>query len=195
MKNKVVQFSLVLVAISLFFFTYYYSSDKDKIADTEKNTLIEDTNLEDANTMILNASYSGYDGSNNFYEIRSETAITSTKDPNISYLKGVTATIRLSNLKIVEIQADEGIFHKTSNDATFSGHVIVKSEPGNKLFCDNLSLLMSQNKIFANDNVKYFNSITKSFVLGDKVELDMISNMGKIFMENPGDKVTVKYIN
>ena len=35
-KNKIIQFSLVMVGIILFFFTYF-SSDKDKIVDNDKN--------------------------------------------------------------------------------------------------------------------------------------------------------------
>ena len=38
-KNKIIQFSLVIVGIILFFFTYY-SGDKDKIADIDKSILI-----------------------------------------------------------------------------------------------------------------------------------------------------------
>ena len=44
-KNRVLQISLVMVAIILFFYTYYKSDDKDKIADIDKKTLIDDNKL------------------------------------------------------------------------------------------------------------------------------------------------------
>ena len=39
-KNRVIQFSLVIAIIILFFITYY-SGDKDKIVDADKNSSIE----------------------------------------------------------------------------------------------------------------------------------------------------------
>ena len=38
-KNKIIQFSLVTVGITLFFLTYY-SGNKDKIVDVDKKILI-----------------------------------------------------------------------------------------------------------------------------------------------------------
>ena len=42
-KNKIIQFSLVIAAITLIFFTYY-SDNKDKIIDADKNILIGNDN-------------------------------------------------------------------------------------------------------------------------------------------------------
>jgi len=193
-KNRVIIFFLLTVAIVLFVKTYYFGG-KNKVANINKNTLFEDTNLsDDATNIISNASYSGYNGNGNYYHITSEIAFTSLDDPSITQLKRVLATIRLNNLRLIEIQADEGIFYKKTSDAEFFGNVIV-NEQNNEIISDNLNLFLSKNLITAFNNVHYSNSKTKSFVLADKVVYDMISNVGKIFMYNPNDKVKVKYKN
>ena len=51
-KNKIIQFSLVIVGIILLFFTYY-SSDKDKIVDIDKNISIGNLSRLTEETIIL----------------------------------------------------------------------------------------------------------------------------------------------
>ena len=43
-KNKIIQFSLVIAALFLFFFTYHSNEDKAKIAGVDKNASTKLTN-------------------------------------------------------------------------------------------------------------------------------------------------------
>ena len=70
-KNRVIQFSLVIVALILFFFTYYNQNTKKVVEEIDQKILSEDIKLDsEASNIISNAEYSGYDGGNNYYEIK-----------------------------------------------------------------------------------------------------------------------------
>ena len=73
-KNRVLQISLVMVAIILFFYTYYNSDNKGKVADIDKKTLIDDDKLtEETSNIIENAKYTG-ESAGNFFELTAKIA-------------------------------------------------------------------------------------------------------------------------
>ena len=81
-----------------------------------------------------------------------------------------------------------------SNDCEFFGHVEI-TEQDNIITSDNMDLFMSKNLITAYNNVKYKNS-QDSYLLADKIDIDMITKEANIFMfNNKNDKVKIKYIN
>ena len=57
-KNRVIQFSLV-IAIIILFFTTYYSGDKDKIVDANKNSSTENASklTEETSNIIEDVNY------------------------------------------------------------------------------------------------------------------------------------------
>ena len=75
-KNRVLQISLVMVAIILFFYTYYNSDDKGKVADIDKKTLIDDGKLtEETSNIIENARYTG-EAAGNYFELTAKIRST-----------------------------------------------------------------------------------------------------------------------
>ena len=124
-KNKIIQFSLVIVGIILFVFTYY-SSDKNKIAGKDKNIAIEDVSklTEETSNIIENVNYVGTSGGT-FFELNAAIAEIKYDNPNISYLQDVFVVIKLSNLRTIRIRSDKAVFNKISNDCEFFGHVII----------------------------------------------------------------------
>ena len=191
-KNKIIQFSLVIVGIILLFFTYY-SSDKDKIVDIDKNILIGDVVklTEEISNIIENVNYVGASGGA-FFELNAAIAEIKYDNPNISYLQDVFVVIKLSNLRTIRIRSDKAVFNKISNDCEFFGNVEI-IEQDDIITSDNLDLYMSKNLITAYNNVKY-NGI-KGFVIADKVDIDILKNEANIFMFEKNDKVQVKYKN
>ena len=123
-KNKVIQFSLAILAIILFFKTYY-SNDKDKIVDVDKNVLNEDVNMstEDTVNIIQNAKYSG-ESSGIFFELNAGIAEIKSDNQNISYLQDVTAVIKLRDLRTIHIRSDKAVFNKKNNDAKFLDNIL-----------------------------------------------------------------------
>ena len=190
-KNKIIQFSLVIVGIILLFFTYY-TSDKGKIVDIDKNIVIGDVVrlTEETSNIIENVKYVGTNNKGIFFELNAAVAVIKHDDPNISQLQDVFVVIKLSDLRTIHIRSDKAVFNKISNDCEFFGNVEI-TEQDNIITSDNLDLYMSKNLITAYNNVKY-NSI-KGFLIADKVDMDILKNEANIFMFEKNDKVQVKY--
>ena len=190
-KNKIIQFSLVIVGIILFFFTYY-SSDKDKIVDIDKNILVGGVSqlTKEISNIIENVEYVGSNNKGTFFELNAAIAEIKYDKPNISHLQDVFVVIKLSDLRTIHIRSDKAVFNKISNDCEFFGNVEI-TEQDNIITSDNLDLYMSKNLITAYNNVKY-NSI-KGFLIADKVDMDILKNEANIFMFEKNDKVQVKY--
>ena len=185
-KNKIIQFSLVIVGIILFFFTYYSSDDIDK------NILVGDVSqlTKEISNIIENVEYVGSNNKGTFFELNAAVAVIKHDNPNISQLQDVFVVIKLSDLRTIHIRSDKAVFNKISNDCEFFGNVEI-TEQDNIITSDNLDLYMSENLITAYNNVKY-NSI-KGFLIADKVDMDILKNEANIFMFEKKDKVRVKY--
>ena len=192
-KNKIIQFSLVIVGIILFFFTYY-SSDKDKIVDIDKNILVGGVSqlTKEISNIIENVEYVGSNNKGTFFELNAAIAEIKYDNPNISYLQDVFVVIKLSNLRTIRIRSDKAVFNKISNDCEFFGNVEI-TEQDNFITSDNLDLYMSRNLITVYNHVQY-NGV-KGFLIADKMDIDMLKNEANIFMFNKKNKVQVKYKN
>ena len=192
-KNKIIQFSLVIGGIILFFFTYY-SSDKDKIVDIDKNILVGGVSqlTKEISNIIENVEYVGSNNKGTFFELNAAIAEIKYDNPNISYLQDVFVVIKLSNLRTIRIRSDKAVFNKISNDCEFFGNVEI-TEQDNIITSDNLDLYMSKNLITFYNHVQY-NGI-KGFLIADKMDIDMLKNEANIFMFNKKNKVQVKYKN
>jgi len=185
-KNKIIQFSL-------FFFTYY-SSDKDKIVDIDKNILVGGVSqlTKEISNIIENVEYVGSNNKGTFFELNAAIAEIKYDKPNISHLQDVFVVIKLSNLRTIRIRSDKAVFNKISNDCEFFGNVEI-TEQDSIITSDNLDLYMSKNLITVYNHVQY-NGI-KGFLIADKMDIDMLKNEANIFMFNKKNKVQVKYKN
>ena len=192
-KNKIIQFSLVIVGIILFFFTYY-SSDKDKIVDIDKNILVGGVSqlTKEISNILENVEYVGSNNKGTFFELNAAIAEIKYDNPNISYLQDVFVVIKLRDSKTVHIQSDKATFDKISNDCEFFGNVKI-TEQDDIITSDNLDLYMSKNLITVYNHVQY-NGV-KGFLIADKMDIDMLKNETNIFMFNKKNKVQVKYKN
>ena len=190
-KNKIIQFSLVIVGIILFFFTYY-SSDKDKIVDIDKNILIGDVGklTEETSNIIENVKYVGTNNKGIFFELNAAVAVINHDKPNISQLQDVFVVIKLSDLRTIHIRSDKAVFNKITNDCEFFGNVKI-TEQDNVITSDNLDFYNSKNFLQAYNNVKY--SSMKGALIADKVDVDLLKNEANIFMFNKNDKVKANY--
>ena len=192
-KNRVIQFSLV-IAIIILFFTTYYSGDKDKIVDANKNSSTENASklTEETSNIIENVNYTGTNNRGTFFELNAAIAELKHDEPNLSRLQDVFVVIRLRNLRTIHIQSDKAIFNKISNDCKFFGNVKI-TEQDNVITSDNLDFYNSKNFLQAYNNVEY--SGMKGALIADKVDVDLLKNEANIFMFKKNDKVKVKYKN
>lgn len=192
-KNRVIQFSLV-IAIIILFFTTYYSGDKDKIVDANKNSSTENASklTEETSNIIENVNYTGTNNRGTFFELNAAIAEIKHDEPNLSRLQDVFVVIRLRNLRTIHIQSDKAVFNKISNDCEFFGNVKI-TEQDNVITSDNLDFYNSKNFLQAYNNVEY--SGMKGTLIADKVDVDLLKNEANIFMFKKNDKVKVKYKN
>ena len=194
-KNRVIQFSLVIAVIILFFATYY-SGDKNEIINAGKSsnsTKNANKLTEEVSNIIENVSYKGNNNEGTFFELRAAIAEIRHDEPNLSRLKDVFVVIRLKNLKIIHIEADEGIFDKVSSDSNFFGNVKISDEQNNVITSDNLDFYNSKNILQVYNNVTYTGN--KGDLIADQMLVDLLNNEANIFMFEKGDKVKAKYKN
>ena len=192
-KNRVIQFSLV-IAIIILFFTTYYSSYKDKIVNANKNSSTENASklTEETSNIIENVNYTGTNNRGTFFELNAAIAELKHDEPNLSRLQDVFVVIRLRNLRTIHIQSDKAVFNKISNDCEFFGNVKI-TEQDNIITSDNLDFYNSKNFLQAYNNVEY--SGMKGTLIADKVDVDLLKNEANIFMFKKNDKVKAKYKN
>jgi len=192
-KNRVIQFSLVITIIILFFTTYYYS-DKDKIVDANKNSSTENASklTEETSNITENVNYTGTNNRGTFFELNAAIAEIKYDEPNLSRLQDVFVVIRLRNLRTIHIQSDKAVFNKISNDCEFFGNIKI-TEQDNVITSDNLDFYNSKNFLQAYNNVEY--SSMKGTLIADKMDVDLLKNEANIFMFKKNDKVKVKYKN
>ena len=192
-KNRVIQFSLV-IAIIILFFTTYYSDDKDKIVDIDKNIVIGDVVqlTEETSNIIENVKYVGTNNKGIFFELNAAVAVINHDEPNISNMKIVNAVINLRDGSKIFIKSDYAIYDKSTNNTNFMGNILV-TESNNQITCDNLDLIMSENLIKIFNNVTYNGE--KGLIKSDEVHIDIFKNEAILFMKNSNDKVKVKYKN
>ena len=192
-KNRVIQFSLV-IAIIILFFTTYYSGDKDKIVDANKNGSTENASklTEETSNIIENVNYTGTNNRGTFFELNAAIAELKHDEPNLSRLQDVFVVIRLRNLRTIHIRSDKAVFNKISNDCQFFGNVKI-TEQDNVITSDNLDFYNSKNFLQAYNNVEY--SGMKGTLIADKVDVDLLKNEANIFMFKKNDKVKAKYKN
>ena len=192
-KNRVIQFSLLIVVIILFF-TTFYSGDKDNIVDANKNSSTENASelTEETSNIIEDVNYTGTNNRGTFFELNAAIAELKYDEPNLSRLQDVFVVIRLRNLRTIHVQSDKAIFNKISNDCKFFGNVKIV-EQDNVITSDNLDFYNSKNFLQAYNNVEY--SGMKGALIADKVDVDLLKNEANIFMFKKNDKVKVKYKN
>ena len=192
-KNRVIQFSLVIAIIILFFATYY-SEDKDKIVKAKKNSSNENASklTEKTSDIIERVNYTGTNNKGTFFELNAAIAEIKYDEPNLSRLQDVFVVIRLKNLRTIHVQSDKAVFNKISNDCEFFGNVKI-TEQDNVITSDNLNFYNSKNLLQAYNNVEY--SSKKGALIADKVDVDLLKNEANIFMFEKGDKVKAKYKN
>ena len=154
-KNRVIQFSLV-IAITILFFSTYYSGNKDKIVDANKNSSTENASklIDETSNIIENVNYTGTNNRGTFFELNAAIAELKHDEPNLSRLQDVFVVIRLRNLRTIHIQSDKAVFNKISNDCEFFGNVKI-TEQDNIITSDNLDFYNSKNFLQAYNNVKY----------------------------------------
>lgn len=176
----------LLVAISVF---YYLEKNprKSSIEEKEKTELTENIDKQMEN-IFENITYTGVDSRDNPFEIKSKFAETSIENPDITFMKFVTAKLYTKNGEVILITSDAATFNKRSNDMFFSIDVVANYNV-NKIYCENLDFHNNENLIVAYNDLTAYNG--NNIMIADEIKVDLNKKTSIVSMYNK-DKVQVK---
>ena len=194
-KKTLLQLLLLFISLSIvliFFFTYFYKQpEKNKLIEN-KNPLSNESLISDEGSanIIENIKYLSFDNVGNKYEINAETGQIKDNNSEIIYMKNVNAKINFLNAESINITAGFATYN-TKNYNTYFSKKINITYIENKIECEKLDLLFSDNLALLYDNIIYTNLKTKLFA--DRLEIDLITKNSKISMNNKNKKIKMFY--
>ena len=124
-KLRLIQFSLLLIGITIIFFTYLYNNQ----STPKKNSLeilkekSEEKISSDISNVFYNIEYAGFDLSGNRYVIKSKKASTNLNNDSEIFMDGVSAIFYFKNDTSLIINSDFGIYNNETLDMKFSENI------------------------------------------------------------------------
>ena len=124
-KLRLIQFSLLLIGITIIFFTYLYNNQ----STPKKNSLeilkekSEEKISSDISNVFYNIEYAGFDLSGNRYVIKSKKASTNLNNDSEIFMDGVNAIFYFKNDTSLIINSDFGIYNNETLDMKFSENI------------------------------------------------------------------------
>ena len=160
---KLIQFTIFLVALFLFYNTYQNKNESIKNPIKVESKINSDTNS------FNNVTYSGFDLNGNRYTLQAEIAEFKTETPELINMKKVIANFYLKDNSLLKVVSNEGLYNNETFDMSFkedvkasylknvmlSGQLNYSSSSGNLLASGNVrGESVEKGKFFA-DSVKY----------------------------------------
>ena len=112
-RNRAVQLSLIATAIILFIFTYFYSADKDRVVDIDKNVSAKNSSklTDETSNITENVNYVGTSGGA-LFELNAAIAEIKKDEPDIISLWNVSlnCTYRPSERLYLIHKGDASLF-------------------------------------------------------------------------------------
>ena len=189
MKKKILiqlfLFSLFLF-LSIVSYYKYFNKESQNVTEVTRDTDLNKKNNE--TNLITNLKYFSIDKKGNKYEITSEYGEMDTNNPDLIMMENVKATIEIYNSEPIIITSNFAKYNVKNYDTSFKENILVK-HVDNKLNGENLDLSFQNNLMSMYNNIIYQNPDTK--LLGDKLEIDLITKDSKIFMNNKENKIKI----
>ena len=188
---------IILLVFFFFFINIIFLTDNQSVVDLDSNiNLSPDNNIEAENidvnentgNIIENLNYRSLDGNGNEYILNADFGETSSQNEDIIILKNVTGIIKLSNKSDIEINSDFAKYNSKNFDTYFYQNVIGNFKD-NKIYCDNLDLLIKDNLavLYNNNNFLNYNLMASA----DQISLNLLSGDVSIKMFDKKNKVQI----
>ena len=160
-KLKIIQFSLLLIASIIIYFTYS-NKNTDNFKENlntinEENKNFNSTELNENENIFFNIEYSGIDLSGNRYILRSEEAKNNKLDQEIIQMKNVTAFFYFKDDTILEIRSKFGVYNNKTLDMKFSKDLVANYD-NSVLNANEAVYLNSNGSLKISGNVKLIDS-------------------------------------
>ncbi len=180
-KLIAIQSFLFLLAITIFYFVYYYKNIKNQDSELVNNKLIESNEEDTTSNYFEDVEYKGIDVNGNRYVLKSQFASFDEQNPELINMVNMNAIFYFKNGKILNIYGDNGKYNNISNDMEFRENVKVIQDT-NKIFSDNLDYFNSKRMINVYGNVEG-ESLDGTFE-SDVLELDLEKQSVNFLMNN-----------
>lgn len=199
-KKSILQIFLtvILILISYFTFSIYYKKN-DKNPPEAKKEIYEKKNTSEGQNLIQDIKYTSNNVRGDIYEILAEFGESSLENPDLMFLRNVTANIIFKKKENIKVVADFANFNTITFETTFINNVKVARDTeiitGNELYL----VLDLNEEIITNNQDKDQNLIRMTdnilfekpgySLKADILEIDLISKDIKIFMNKKETKV------
>tara|TARA_B100000029_G_scaffold184427_1_gene182006 strand:+ start:1200 stop:1796 length:597 start_codon:yes stop_codon:yes gene_type:complete len=156
-NQKTVQIALITFGIFLILATYFIYPKilKDKkLSEIKKEKPVENiisVDNKEAN-VFENVEYQGIYDLNNNFTIKSEKAHIFNEEPDMVYMKYMSATIYMSDGRVITITSDSGKYNKINYDCFFEKNVKAQDHK-TVILSDNLDLLSTEDYASVYNNV------------------------------------------
>jgi LPS export ABC transporter protein LptC len=179
---------LVIIIISFWFYSEYFTKDFENV---KKTPVIEkiDENQNNTSTYIDDINYVSTDAKGNKYQITAKQAEIRVENSDIMFLTEVIAFIFIKDKDTIKITSNFGKYNTKNYDTIFSENVIV-IYPGHKITGEYLDFAFLTNLGIFTTNVIYTGEKTNLFA--DKIEMNLTTKDTKIFMNDIGEKVLIE---
>ena len=156
-NQKTVQIALITFGIFLILATYFIYPKilKDKkLSEIKKEKPVENiisVDNKEAN-VFENVEYQGIYDLNNNFTIKSEKAHIFNEEPDMVYMKYMSATIYMNDGRVITITSDTGKYNKINYDCFFEKNVKAQDHK-TVILSDNLDLLSTEDYASVYNNV------------------------------------------
>ena len=178
----------ILIIISLLLFLKYFK--QSNLNNDFKINVEQTTNT--GESLIEDLKYLSTDREGNEYKIEAKKGNIDQKNPDIIYLKDVSAIISLGRSEYISIESKFAKYNTKNFDTLFNDSVSVDYGE-HFLKSEFLDLSFENNLVSLYDNVRYQSGI--SSLKADRAEIDILNKKTKIFMDKPNKKVQISNIS
>ena len=186
------QLSLVLTALILIFFIYFYGSDKENLnIETDKDSKIisEDTSTSEKTNIFEDVEYKGVDQNGNKFVVKSEFSQFKIDKPEIINMENIVCYFYFKDGTILEIRSKSGMMNNLTYDLQFRNNVEMYYLDS-ILFSEKADYKNSESNLLVEENV--IGKDSRGNISADKLNFDIIDKKLTISMYNDLDRVNVK---
>ena len=185
-KIFIVIFLVIILIFNLDKFIGTLNENSSNQINNDNSYQINNQEQKFSSNLINDINYISEDKKGNKYILNAYQGEIDSSMENIIFLKGVKATVKMKNSKIIEIVSDFGKYDINNFDTIFSKNVIIKYLD-NQINSDYLDFSLVNNKMIISKNVVYKNSEIN--LKADVIDADIKTNNLKIYMHENKKKV------
>ena len=186
-KNVKIFFTFLFFSIlTLYIYIKYNKNEQTVINQEETDDVVYNSNI------IKEVEYTTKDKDGNEYYIKAEEGEIDFSNPNIIFLKKVSALIKLIESDEVTIFSDFGKYNSENYDTIFSKNVLI-NYLDNKISGEYLDFSLERNSMIISKNIIYENE--NNIMKSDVIEIDIKTKDTKIFMYEKEKKVNIQSKN